>query len=304
MLDVRNACVSKADIEKARKLVSSAAAASKESGEWQDKSSKELARARRLLDAVVHVDTGKVVWAPLRIGAIVPMNMSLDALMLAASSSGFAPAIVGAQLANQCYNAAHYYANANKSNENRDGARRVAAFGLAAGSSVVAALLVNRLARRVASAALSVALRRVAPFLAVASADVINVATMRANEWLEGIFVYDAESGERLAQPSRRAGALAVSQCIVSRVAAAAPVLLLPPFVLAHLERDESAFLRRKPYRRWLRYPLLILMLGAMIQFSVPASFALFRQRGEVDTALLEKEFQSAAKRVYYNKGL
>jgi hypothetical protein len=72
--------------------------------------------------------------------------------------------------------------------------------------------------------------RRLVPFGAVAAADVLNLGITRRDEFLEGIKVFDSH-GDEVGQ-SRLAGARGVSACIAGRIAAAAPILVIPPLVM------------------------------------------------------------------------
>jgi len=60
---------------------------------------------------------------------------------------------------------------------------------------------------------------------------------------------------------SRTAGFNAVSQCIIGRVIAAAPILLIPPLVMHRLE--QKPWLIRRPY---LAHPLMMGLIGLMLQ--------------------------------------
>lgn len=237
---------------------------------------------------------------PLRLSFVVPANMTLDLLMLSARTLR---GTVAAQWANQTYNALHYYANRNATNTDTT-AQRAAAYVAATGSSVGTALWLQRMADRApAASAWAPVLRRLAPFAAVAAADLLNLSIMRKNEFLEGVHVYD-EGGEVVGR-SKRAGMLAVSACILGRIGAAAPVLVIPPLLMMRLERQ--AWLQRRP---WLRMPLLLGLVGCAIQVAVPLVFGVFRQSAWVRSTWLEPEFhtlrgadgQPALLR--YNKGL
>lgn len=240
--------------------------------------------------------TDKPVLLPLRVSMIVPMNVIMDGAMLLANSTR---STVFAQWLNQTYNALHYYANRNASNEDTT-AQRAVAYVAATGSAVAASLGIRKWARGRGSPALA----RLGPFGAVAAADLLNLAVMRQSEYLKGVHVFN-EDGEFVGK-SRRCGALAVASCVAGRVFAAAPILILPPLVVARLER--RPVLAGRP---WLRVPLLLALVGTAIQFSVPLTFGLFRQTAQLDAALLEPELAAATRRdgrpvrlVTYNKGI
>mmetsp|Transcript_11864 Transcript_11864/g.43381 ORF Transcript_11864/g.43381 Transcript_11864/m.43381 type:complete len:156 (-) Transcript_11864:158-625(-) len=128
MLDWRSLGTSASDIESARKLVQR-----HRHGEPVNQS--ELRKATRIVDATVHPDTQLPIFAPLRVSAIVPMNLLLDTLMLSAKGTA---ANIGAQWLNQTYNALHYYANRNASNDTASNMRLFQSYLGATVSSVSA----------------------------------------------------------------------------------------------------------------------------------------------------------------------
>lgn len=239
---------------------------------------------------------------PLRVSMIVPMNVVMDGAMLLANSTR---TTIFAQWLNQTYNALHYYANRNASNEDT-ATQRVVAYVGATSSSIAASLGIRRAAARMQNAALAPVLARLGPFGAVAAADLLNLAVMRQSEYLKGVHVYD-ENGDWVGK-SRRCGALAVASCIAGRIFAAAPILILPPLAIRRLE-TRSTLLAKRP---WLRAPLLLGLVGCAIQFSVPLTFGLFRQTAQIDAKYLEPEIASATRSrdgqrvrvVTYNKGI
>ncbi len=169
--------------------------------------------------------------------------------------------------------------------------------------------------------------RRFVPFCAVAAADVLNLGITRKVEILEGINVY-SENGECVGK-SRLAGSMAVGACIGGRIAAAAPILIIPPLVMHKygkkfhtvnflinvgslcylLFRLEHSNLFQK--RPWLRTPTLMGMIGVSIQVFVPLFFGMFKQRADIGIELLEPHFRNLVTksgepiyRVSYNKGI
>lgn len=295
--------------------------------------------SRQVVEATIHPDSGEPI-SPrfLRLSWIVPMNCLLDAGMITAARPF---AVIASQWANQSYNAFHYEANRNKSNVDTT-TQRVLAYLFATGASVGVALALTRKAESLVerrAAQLGVAVRdltaaqlgvrpmlarRLAPFAAVAAADVLNIFTMRFSEWAtEGVHLYprrsdssrtDAQvaateaednSGKSLGK-SKLAGFYAVGACTAGRVFAAAPVLTVPPLIVELLER-RGAFVARP----WARLPVTLALLGAAIQISVPLTFGLFRQSADVNVRWLEPRFRGLRDddggeitRVRYNKGL
>ncbi|KAJ7560127.1 hypothetical protein O6H91_04G115200 [Diphasiastrum complanatum] len=295
MMDIRTAFATDSQVDAAVELLKAHEQGNK------DVPLDRLDEARKIKDAVVHPDTGEKILLPLRLSFIIPCNLILDTLMI--SAKGFKQN-VGAQWLNQTYNCLHYYANRNASNE--EGVQRIfEAYVGATASSVGAAVGLNALldtlppGRRWAPVA-----RRLVPFCAVAAADVLNLGITRRDEFLEGIKVFDRNSDE-LGQ-SKRAGAMAVGACILGRVAAAAPVLVVPPLVMHRLEQTQMYM--KRPY---LKLPTLMAMIGLSIQVFVPLCFGVFRQQASVDVDILEQSFHDRKDRfgdpitrVFFNKGL
>ncbi|GBG31483.1 Sideroflexin [Hondaea fermentalgiana] len=243
------------------------------------------AELERMRDAVIHPQTHEAIFAPLRLSTVVPMNMILDAVML----SAWTPMqTIFAQWLNQSYNALHYHANRNTTNE-ESFSQRVMAYLAATASSVGVALFLT--------SGRFPQLRKFAPFCAVAAADTFNLSIMRKSEFLRGIDVFDAASGDHVGT-SRRAGLMATGSCIVARVAAAFPILVGSPLIMDALE---GPIARHAPF---LRVPVMLCTVGLMIQLAVPVTFGLFHQQMTVSTSLLEPTLHTRAERVFFNKGL
>jgi hypothetical protein len=228
----------------------------------------------------------------------------------ARTSSARGPAqTVGAQWLNQTYNALHYRANRNASTAVAEGSSSgesesvalLQAYVGATLSSVGAALGVERWAARAPpGAAWAPYARRLGPFAAVAAADVLNVGLMRREEYTRGVTVR-APDGTPLGT-SPTAGALAVSACIAGRVAAAAPILTLPPLLL-HAAEARWPRLAARPAAAT---GALMAMVAVAIQVSVPLTFGVFKQTASCSSDWLEPHIAAAApgQRVSYNKGL
>jgi hypothetical protein len=274
----------------------------------------ELERLERVRSAAVHPQTGEAILVPLRLSMVVPVNTVLDGLMLSARS----PAqTILAQTTNQTYNALHYYANRNAT-QSEGVAELLGAYCAATASSVSVALYLK--SARFAQSGV----RMLAPFLAVAAADVLNLGIMRHGEYMKGVHVYLADDSEPPSpvlqandplasapseapapQPvgtSRRAGLMATGSCIFARCVVALPILAGSPLLVAAAEQ-RSEFLRARPR---LRLPLALAIVAGMIQFSVPLVFGIFRQDMVVPASWLEPDIAAAApgRKVYFNRGL
>lgn len=296
MMDIRTAFVTDANVDAAVELLKAF-----EEGNKTDVPLKQLEKARKIKDAAVHPDTGEKIFLPLRLSFVIPCNLILDTLML--SARGFTQN-VGAQWLNQTYNCLHYYANRNASNE--EGLIKIVeAYVGATASSVGTVMGLHALVDRVPkSKPWKPIARRIVPFCGVAAADFLNLAITRRNEILEGIKVSDS-NGDELGH-SRKAGIRAVGACIMGRIAAAAPILVVPPLVLHRLER--TSLYRQRPY---LATPTLMAMIAGSIQVCVPLCIGMFHQHATIDVQKLEPEFRSKTDRfgnkithVFYNKGI
>ncbi|KAG0581386.1 hypothetical protein KC19_4G247300 [Ceratodon purpureus] len=298
MMDIRTAFVTDAQVDQALQLLK----ANEGKGVPDPAVSPEqLEVARKIKDAVVHPDTGEKIFLPLRLSFIIPCNLVLDTLMISARGL---KQNVAAQWLNQTYNCLHYYANRNASNQ--EGVRKIfEAYVGATASSVGAAVGLHAVLDKVPPGNRWAGIaRRLVPFCAVASADVLNLGITRRDEFLEGIKVFD-DNGDVIGQ-SRLAGVRAVSACTAGRIFAAAPILVIPPLVMHRLER--TVFYTKHPA---LRIPTLMAMVGASIQISVPLSFGIFKQQASVSVAKLEDSFHNRVNRfgqpvtqVFYNKGV
>ena len=258
-----------------------------------------LARARRIEGACIHPDTGEVIFAPLRLSMILPMNALLTLMMMHASTLGSVPLISLAQFANQTYNVTHYYANRNATSESPPevlAQSYVAAVAASLGTSYA----IEKIAR---TSKHSRVLRFVGPFLSVALANVFNMSLMRQSEWRQGVSVKDSFGDVMGLSPA--AGMIGVGSCIVGRVLAAMPSMVFPALI-----QDRLVNTVLKPYPR-LHLPVFFGIICATIQTTVPLGLGAFKQHTHVEVEKLETPFQhwkqrdgTIAKHAYFNKGI
>lgn len=168
------------------------------------------------------------------------------------------------------------------------------------------ALGLNRLIPRLKNLSPGVkgALSRLIPFTAVAAAGTVNVFLMRGKELTEGIAVTD-EQGNVVGK-SPKAGLSAVSQVAISRVLTNAPTLIIPPLVLASLQK--TSIFRAYP---GLTMPANLVLIAANLLISLPFAIATFPQHAKVPVRDLEEKFwnlrDAKGKKIeyiFYNKGL
>ncbi|KAI9223403.1 Tricarboxylate/iron carrier [Blastocladiella britannica] len=258
----------------------------------------EYWRAKKLYSATFHPDDGEKVFLPFRMSCFVPTNMFVLFGML--NSSPTFAGIVFWQWLNQSVNVAVNYANANKTVP-MSMTETATAYAGAVTASCGVALGLQRLADKGTLPRRATAL---IPFAAVAIAGTANVFLMRQKELREGIVVEDDEGVVRGKSPT--AGWSAVSQVSVSRVATAAPCLVVPPLIMARV--SGMRMFRHNP--RWLA-PVQLAVVAGSLMTALPCAIALFPQRARVPVTDLEPEFQGLRKangdpvtHLYYNKGL
>ncbi|CEL97120.1 unnamed protein product [Vitrella brassicaformis CCMP3155] len=270
---------------------------------------KRLWEAQTLLDASVHPQTHEPIPLPLRLAAFVPVNIPIVAGMLLSP-----PTVANAALwqwVNQTYNALFNWANANKSKDPSDEARRnetkntLMAYGSATAVSVSLAVGLNEgLKRATLSPGMRTVLQRVVPFTAVAGAGVFNAVLMRSNELIEGIPVEDS-SGRTLGK-SRLAARHALTQVAISRIVLPAPVLILPPPLIALALRIPLVS-KTKALKVLTEVSIISLSLWG----ALPAAIALFPQKMKLSVTHLEPSFHELrtedgepVTEVLLNKGL
>ena len=191
---------------------------------------------------------------------------------------------------------------------------------LAVSASCSVALGLNALVPRLkgVSPSAKAVLSRLVPFAAVASAGALNVFLMRGEEIRRGIDVFPTlstspekrnndddddeaendEVGTKSIGKSRTAATIAVAETALSRVLNATPIMVLPPLVLARLQKGE--WLGNRP-RMVLPVNLGLILTTSV--FALPLALAVFPQRQTVEAKRLEREFWGRGK-VEFNRGI
>ncbi|KAI9178793.1 Sideroflexin FSF1 [Blastocladiella emersonii ATCC 22665] len=255
-------------------------------------------RAKKLVSATYHADTGEKVFLPFRMSCFVPTNMFVLFGMLMPNQS--TAAIAFWQWLNQSVNVAVNYANANKTAP-MSMTETAAAYAGAVTTSCGVALGLNHLAER---GKFPRRLVGTIPFAAVALAGTANVFLMRQKELTDGIMVTD-EQGRDLGK-SAKAGWSAVTQVSISRVATSFPCLVVPPLVMAQF--THRAYFKANPR---MLIPINLAVVAGSLMTALPCAIALFPQQARVAVADLEPKFHGLRDEegkpithVYYNKGL
>ncbi|KAF7507004.1 hypothetical protein GJ744_011028 [Endocarpon pusillum] len=157
---------------------------------WEVKTmTPEIWQAKKIVDSTLHPDTGQPVFLPFRMSCFVISNLIVTAGMLT-PNMGTTGTLLW-QITNQSLNVGINSANANKSTL-LSTSQMTKSYLLAVSASCSVALGLNALVPRLKrlSPTTRTILTRLVPFAAVASAGVLNVFLMRAEEIRQGIDVY------------------------------------------------------------------------------------------------------------------
>ena len=151
------------------------------------------------------------------------------------------------------------------------------------------------------------AIRTIVPYIAVASAGAVNVGLMRKNEMDTGITVVDEH--DKPQGQSKIAGRMALQQVALTRVALAAPIMILPPVILGVLNRYGLMPNAKTAPRS--NKAVQVGVIAACLWGALPTAIGLFPQTSAVDPLKLESEFHhvkdekgNPLRMLYFNKGL
>lgn len=256
----------------------------------------ELWHAKHLVDSAFHPDTGEQMNFMGRMSFQVPGGMAITGAMLQWYRT--VPAVVFWQWVNQSFNALVNYTNRN-AKSTITGKQIGIAYVSATSSAVAVSVGLNTLVKTAPPL-----LARWVPFIAVASANCVNIPLTRQREIIDGIVVFD-ENGNPVGK-SKKAAVKGITQVVISRVAMAAPGMILIPIIMEKIEKYHI-MQRIKP----IHGPLQMLLCGVSLCFMVPAACSLFPQRCSMLVDNLEPEAQETIRKqhpriktVYFNKGL
>lgn len=277
----------------------------KENGAREGVSDDELWEARRVVESVVHPNSGEPITTPFRFSAFAPVNIAIVTTMILPSTIQSVPRTILIHWANQSYNSAVNFANRNTSNEV---SRRMLgeAYCAAVGSSVSIALGATFLTKRISAASprWGLVVGSTLPFLAVLSAGVANLCLIRRNEWQEGVAVAD-ENGDTYGK-SIVAGKQGLAKCSVARFLWNFPIMVLPSFILARLAAGPM-----KGAPKLVKLGAEVAVVTAFLFAGVPPALAAFPQTDSIDASKLEPQFHGLVDRsgrpiekFYFNKGL
>ncbi|OQV14449.1 Sideroflexin-5 [Hypsibius exemplaris] len=259
---------------------------------------KELWEAQKIVQSMVHPDTGDTIPMPFRMSGYVPFGSPIVAgLLLPNPTLG---SIIFWQWLNQSHNACVNYCNRNATKPTST-SQFVQGYLGAVTAAVGVAVGINQMiarAKGISPATRSV-LQKFVPFPAVCTANVLNVFLMRRQELKTGVEVYDKSL--RVVGVSKVAAYDAIKDTALTRIVLPAPIYTIPPIIMATLERTSL-------FKRFPRSYLPVnASLGALIfALALPLAIGLFPQESTIPRHKLEKEIQDATtdELLYYNKGL
>lgn len=261
-------------------------------------SDKDLWKAQKIKQAIIHPDTGEKVLMPFRMSGFVPFNTPIMAGLLMPNPS------VAAVLFFQCLNQTHCafinYANRNATKPTKmiNVVQGYTGAVTAAASIAVGLNVVLRKADNVRPFIKNI-LQRVAPIPALITASILNVILMRKHELNEGIDVLDKNG--KVIGSSQAAAKSALNEMAVSRAVLSASCMILPATLIATAEK--TTMLRRIPK---LKTPVNLMICASTFLITLPAANAIFPQISKIDVKVLEPTIQKKTTDtvVYYNRGL
>ncbi|VDP12759.1 unnamed protein product [Heligmosomoides polygyrus] len=197
-------------------------------------SDKELWRAQKIKQAILHPDTNEKVLPPFRMSGFVPFGWITVTGMLLPNPSW--PTLLFWQWMNQSHNACVNYANRNAT-QPQPLSTYLGAYGAAvtAACSISAGLTYMIKKSTGLPATTRLIVQRFVPLPATSLASSLNCICMRWNELRTGIEVY--EKGGKVVGVSKQAAKQAVSDTTLVRAFLPVPLLLLPPCIMPFLER-------------------------------------------------------------------
>lgn len=264
----------------------------------------ELWHARTAIENCIHPTTKEVIFPAFRMSMFLPMNYFVVPFMMLPSTVMSVSRTVAIQWANQSYNSAVNYAN--RSSDKQPVSEIVKAYTaavvVACGGSLMATMWLKRVPTGTVKANV---IRATVPFMAVSCAAMVNLASMRKNEWLgsgQGIRVVDEDGVLRGSSPA--AGWDSLKKCSVTRIIWNFPCMMLPTLCMMPLMRV-SGFARRHT----VPTECLLQMLG--LTLGVPPALGAYNLTQTIPASQLEERFHGLTRKdgtpvqnLTYYKGL
>ncbi|KAL1527839.1 hypothetical protein AB1Y20_009219 [Prymnesium parvum] len=278
----------------------------------------ELWRARKVRDAVIHPETGEMIFAPFRFSAFAPANLVICAGLLASANSTSLAASAVWQWINQSYNVGVNYVN--RSSGSPPPERTFMAYVGATSSALAIALGMQAAGRsleaRLASASQSGAstqrlvrglVRLTVPMLAVSIGSCVNLYLTRQSELVDGVVITSLDGAEL--GHSHLAAKQGLLECAITRVSWTVALLTLTPIsssvALAALPASLAS-------RKAIRFSLDLVVSFVIIWLAVPLCIAIYPQRECLPIEKVEECYHGVRhpidgtiiQEVWFNKGL
>lgn len=261
-------------------------------------SDKDLWKAQKIQQSIIHPDTNEKVMMPFRMSGFVPFNTPIMAGLLMANPTVFH--VLGFQCLNQTHCAFINFSNRNatKPTNMSNFVKGYTGAVTAAASISLGLHIVLRRANNMGPLVKSL-FQRFAPIPAIITASTLNVLLMRKHELEEGIDVLDKKG--QVIGTSQLAAKNALTEMAVSRAALGGSCMLLPAVLIASVDRIH--LLKKIPK---LKMPINLVICASTFLLTLPACNAIFPQVSKIDVKSLEPQIQEKTKEtvVFYNRGL
>nr|XP_006629575.1 PREDICTED: sideroflexin-5 [Lepisosteus oculatus] len=257
----------------------------------------QLWEAQKIKQAIVHPDTEEKIFMPFRMSGYVPFGTPIVVGLLLPNQT--LASTVFWQWLNQSHNACVNFANRNATKPTPV-SRFLQGYAGAVTSAVSIAVTQRGTVKRSEDVLeVSLSTNHLVSCPSTASANICNVVLMRHTELAEGIDVRD--SSGNIVGSSKIAAKCALLETALTRVVLPMPILVLPPLVMAFLEKLPLL----RAHQR-LVLPVHSLVCLASFGLALPLAISLFPQISQVEVSKLEPEIAMATdcEVVTYNKGL
>uniref|UniRef100_W5MSN4 Sidoreflexin n=1 Tax=Lepisosteus oculatus TaxID=7918 RepID=W5MSN4_LEPOC len=258
----------------------------------------QLWEAQKIKQAIVHPDTEEKIFMPFRMSGYVPFGTPIVVGLLLPNQT--LASTVFWQWLNQSHNACVNFANRNATKPTPV-SRFLQGYAGAVTSAVSIAIspVFLKIKRSEDVLEVSLSTNHLVSCPSTASANICNVVLMRHTELAEGIDVRD--SSGNIVGSSKIAAKCALLETALTRVVLPMPILVLPPLVMAFLEKLPLL----RAHQR-LVLPVHSLVCLASFGLALPLAISLFPQISQVEVSKLEPEIAMATdcEVVTYNKGL
>lgn len=277
---------------------------------WSDEENEALWRARKVVEATCHPETGDIIPSPVRFSAFAPANLLICAGMLRPNPTLLSSAFW--QWVNQSYNACVNHCNRSSAledassetertaNQLGDASSFTTAYLAATSSALAICLGLQEGARRLSGGSARVAslVRLTVPMLAVSVSANVNLLMVRSRELTDGVPVAD-EDGVVLGS-SVVAARQGLAECAATRVLWTFLLLTATPICAT------AAFATLPPRLAASQTVRIAVELGVsfgVIWLSVPLAIAAFPQRESLSVAELEQELRECWRTTRTGKG-